>query len=182
MVMRLPREKLAELKDRIEFCINRSTITLRELQSLIGVLNFACQVIITGRVFCRRLIDATCNVHKPHPKIRVSKGMKNDLKVWLNFLSNYNGTTVILDQFWSSNSDLEHFADSAVGKGLGFGIYFEGKWSQAYWPASWQDSDILSYITLLELFPVVAALHIWDTCLKKKIYFFTSTIFQLFLS
>lgn len=76
MVMRLPRKKLAELKDRIEFCINRSTISLRELQSLIGVLNFACQVIITGRAFCRRLIDATCNVHKPHQKIRVSKGMK----------------------------------------------------------------------------------------------------------
>jgi hypothetical protein len=39
--------------------------------------------------------------------------MKNDLKVWLNFLSNYNGTTVILDQFWSSNSDLELLTDSA---------------------------------------------------------------------
>ena len=144
--MRLLREKLVELKDKIEFCINRSKITLRELQSLIGVLNFACQVIITGRAFCRRLIDATCNVHKPHHKIRASKGMKNDLKVWLNFLSNYNGTTVILDQFWSSNSDLELLTDSAGGKGLGFEIYFEGKWSQACWPASWQDSDIFFLI------------------------------------
>lgn len=146
MVMRLLREKLVELKDKIEFCINRSKITLRELQSLIGVLNFACQVIITGRAFCRRLIDATSNMHKPHHKIRASKGMKNDLKVWLNFLSNYNGTTAILDQFWSSNSDLELLTDSAGGKGLGFEIYFEGKWSQACWPASWQDSDIFFLI------------------------------------
>ena len=41
-------------------------------------------------------------------------------------------------------------------------------WSQACRPASWQDNDILSDITFLELFPVVAALHIWGTCLKNK--------------
>jgi hypothetical protein len=52
--------------------------------------------------FWRRLIDATCKFCKPH-KTRVNVGMKEDLKVWLLFLSNCNGTTVILDKFWSSS-------------------------------------------------------------------------------
>jgi hypothetical protein len=32
--------------------------------------------------------------------------MKEDLKVWLTFLSNYNETTVIVDKVWSSSTTL----------------------------------------------------------------------------
>ena len=66
-------------------------------------------------VFSRRLIDATCKLRKHHHKTRVTVGMKEDLKVWLTFLSNYNGTTVILDKVWSSSTTLELFTDSAGG-------------------------------------------------------------------
>ena len=52
-------------------------ISLRQLQSLIGLLNFACQVVAPGRAFCRRLIDAS--VKKPHHKIRVSQAMREDI-------------------------------------------------------------------------------------------------------
>ena len=90
MVMRLPSETLNELKQKITSCINKAKGTLRELQSLIGSLNFACQVIVPGRAFCRRLIDTTCDVRKPHNKIRLSRGMKEDLGIWLLFLSRYN--------------------------------------------------------------------------------------------
>lgn len=71
--------------------------------------------------FSRRLIDATCKLRKPHHKPRVTVGMKEDLKVWLTFLSNYNGTTIILDKFWTSSATLELFTDSAGG--LGKGVY-----------------------------------------------------------
>jgi hypothetical protein len=54
-----------------------------------------------------------------------SQSMKENLNVWLLFLKDYNDTTVMLDQFWSSNSDLELFTDSAGG--IGFGIYFNHK-------------------------------------------------------
>ena len=90
MVMRLPQEKVSEIKERIISCLNCHKITLRELQSLIGILNFACQVIVPGRTFSRRLINATCKFRKPHHKTRVTVGMKEDLKIWLTFLSNYN--------------------------------------------------------------------------------------------
>jgi hypothetical protein len=48
----------------------------------------------------------------------------------------YNGTTVILDQFWSSNYELNLFSDSAGGKGKGFGICPDRKWVQACWSNS----------------------------------------------
>jgi hypothetical protein len=39
MVMKLPQEKVSEIKERIISCLNSHKITLRELQSLIGILN-----------------------------------------------------------------------------------------------------------------------------------------------
>jgi hypothetical protein len=43
--LRLPLARLVDIKTRLEYCINIKKITLREQQSLIGLLNFACQVV-----------------------------------------------------------------------------------------------------------------------------------------
>jgi hypothetical protein len=172
MVMRLPGGKLIELRNKIESCLACTKISLRYLQSLIGSLNFACQVIVPGRAFCRRLIDATCNVCRPHHKIRATLAMQDDLIVWLSFLSNYNGTTVILDHFWSSKYQLNLFSDSAGGKGKGFGICHDRKCAQACWSNSWISSGILTDITFLELFPVVIALNIWGESLRNINFLF----------
>ena len=70
---------------------------LFQLYVFLGLFIFACKVVALGRAFSRRLINATCNVTKPHHRIRVSQEMREDLKVWLSFLSDYNGSTVMLD-------------------------------------------------------------------------------------
>jgi hypothetical protein len=89
-----------------------------------------------------------------------------DQHAWAHFRY---GTTVILDQFWSSNYELNLFSDSAGGKGKGFGICSDRKWVQACWSNSWVSSGILTDITFLELFPVVIALNIWGESLRKNI-------------
>ena len=106
MELRLPLEKLTELRQRIKLLLGCKNTTLREIQSIIGLLNFACQVVDPGRGFCRRLIDVTCKVKKSWRKVRISVGMKKDLQVLLNFLDSYNGVSVILDHFWTSNEVL----------------------------------------------------------------------------
>ena len=70
---------------------------LFQLYVFLGLFIFACKVVALGRAFSRRLINATCKVTKPHHRIRVSQEMREDLKVWLSFLSDYNGSTVMLD-------------------------------------------------------------------------------------
>ena len=118
MIMRLPQEKVSEIKERIISCLNSHKITLRELQSLIGILNFACQISVPGGTCSRRLIDATCKLRKPNHKTRATVGIKEDLKVWKIFLSNYNRATVILDKFWSSNFRIVHRQCGGYGKGV----------------------------------------------------------------
>lgn len=168
MELRLPSDKLNELKQTLEFFIQTEKVTLRQLQSLIGMLNFACQAVVPGRAFCRRLIDATCNIQKPHYRIRVTNAMREDLQVWVVFLSQYNGVSVMLDSQWTSNDAIQLYTDSAGGKNRGIGIYFQGRYIHEVWPSDWADLGILKDITFLEIFPVFVVLHIWGPELKNK--------------
>jgi hypothetical protein len=125
MELRLSSEKISEIKITLELFMHVMKVTLRQLQSLIGLLNFACQVIAPGWAFCRRLVDATCGVRKAHHKIRISKSIKEDLIIWKTFLSNYNGVTVMLDTACTSADSIEFFTDS-VGDKQGFRNIFSG--------------------------------------------------------
>ncbi len=107
MVVRIPREKITEVIEKIEQIIACKKATLKKLQSLIGSLNFCCRAIAVGRPFCRRLINATCGAARPFHRIRVSKNMKLDLQLWLEFFKHSNGISVFHDRFWVTNSDEE---------------------------------------------------------------------------
>ena len=71
MEARLPQEKLDKCQAIISAFLKRRKVSLQEIQSLTGLLNFACSVvIIPGRAFLRRLIDLTLGVIRPHFRIR----------------------------------------------------------------------------------------------------------------
>ena len=72
------------------------------------------------------------------------------------------------DQFSLSNEDANIFTDSAAMVGLGFGIYFESHWCAARWPVEWHTDGHTSDITILELFPVLVSIAIWDYMLQNK--------------
>lgn len=172
MTMRLPSDKLLELRQKIITAIQAKKISLRDMQSLLGSLNFACRVIAPGRAFCRRLINSTLGIKKPYHKIRISVDMRKDLNLWLHFLRSYNGITLISDPNWLSDDTLQLYTDSAGGESGGFGIYFAGHWSQGTWPVRWVEEGLTRDMTLLELFPVVAAIVTWsNSFLNKKLLF-----------
>ena len=166
MVVRIPKEKITEVIQKIKLVLGSRKTTVREMQSLIGSLNFCCRAIIVGRPFCRRLIDSICGLTKAHYHVRISKGIRLDLQMWLRFFQNHNGVSVFHDRLWVSNADEQLFTDSAAAHG--FGIYFKGHWTYAKWPLQWYTSGITDDITTLELFPILVALHVWGDKLKNK--------------
>ena len=56
---RLPDEKLEKCFNLVEAFLHRKNVTLEEIHSLCGLLNFACQVIHPGQTFLRRLFELT---------------------------------------------------------------------------------------------------------------------------
>ena len=67
---RLPEDKVRRCVTLLSVFLNRKKATLRELQSLIGLLNFTCSVVIPGRAFLRRIIDLTIGVTHPAHRVR----------------------------------------------------------------------------------------------------------------
>lgn len=163
--VKIPEDKLSEIKRLVnEFQTSKPKTTLRELQSLIGKLNFACRAVVPGRAFCRRLIDATTGVKQPHHRIRITEAMREDLRVWDSFLKHYNGVSIILGDNWVDNRVLNLYTDAAGS--VGFGAFFNGHWAAGTWPEAWGESD--PDITFKELFPIVLALHLWGSCFQNQ--------------
>jgi hypothetical protein len=84
--MSLPPDKLSDALEKINTMSRRKKVTLRELQSLIGTLNFATKVVIPGRAFLRRLIDLTVGYLRPNHHISLNKEARADLQAWSIFL------------------------------------------------------------------------------------------------
>ena len=127
MVIRIPQDKLTEVKGKLELTIKKRKITLRDLQSLVGSLNFCAKAIPSVRAFNRRFCDAMCGIQRSNHFIRVTLGMKEDIKTWLTFLENFNGTLAFGESEWLSNSKIHLFTDSVGNPDLGCGVYFSGR-------------------------------------------------------
>ena len=105
MCVQIPDNKVQELLKEINIIAFSKKVTLKQLQSLCGILAFCSRALPAGRTFSRRLYMATAKASKPYHYIRVSRNMFDDLMVWKLFLENFNGVSYILDKDWVSNVD-----------------------------------------------------------------------------
>lgn len=168
MEARLPEDKLEKCKTLLSDFQKRRKVTLKELQSLVGLLNFTCSVVLPGRAFLRRLIDLTKGVRKPHHRIRMNMNCRKDILVWKTFLEQFNGRTFFLEERWSHSTQFKLYTDAAGSKG--YGAIFGNHWLFGAWPESWKSLNI----AFLELFPIVIALHVWGPRMNNQcVSFFT---------
>ncbi|XP_053547443.1 uncharacterized protein LOC128639207 isoform X2 [Bombina bombina] len=122
---RLPVDKVRKMLTEVRRLAAAQFCTLKELQSVLGLLNFAGRVIPMGRIFLKRMERMLPGVTSPKDKLMVNKDMKED-HVWDLFLSDFNGICI-----WRTPQtparDLHLFTDAAGG--FGYGAYFNGEWS-----------------------------------------------------
>ena len=165
---RLPADKIAKTQGLLLSFLTRKKATLQEVQSLIGLLNFACSVVIPGRAFLRRLIDLTKGIKCATHFIRLSRSVKADLSMWKSFLDDFNGRSFFLDDCWSTSSSLNLYTDAAAG--FGFGAIFGQFWCFGAWPDQWKTLNIV----ILEFYPIVLSVLLWGHLMQnQRIIFFT---------
>ncbi len=166
MQARLPHDKVNRLQTTLEQFQHRRSCTLKELQSLIGTLNFACRVVPPGRSFLQRMIDLTRSVLKPHHHIKLSSGFFQDLKMWKDFISNWNGENFFLLSEWYASDTLNLHTDASGS--LGFRGIFGKKWFQGKWQPHQQLGQPGISIAWQELFAIVVACQIWGGLLADQ--------------
>lgn len=123
--IRLPADRLERLKSEIKAFQNKRTATLRQLQSLIGTLNYACAVVPPGRTFLRRIINLTRGLLNTFHYRNLDKKARADLKAWAIFLDHYNGKGFFPPGIEHTSSSIHLFTDTS---NLGFGCTFGRKW------------------------------------------------------
>ena len=164
MTIAIPESKLSDLKTQLNDIVGKKKVTLKQLQSLAGLLTFCCRAIPSARAFNRRFYAAMAGVKKSFHYIKVSKGMRDVANMWLQFLDKFNGTNCISPINWLSENVSHLFTDSSR---KGCGAYCNGEWSFMVWPSHWS-LDHLQDMTFLELIPIILAMHLWFEKFKNS--------------
>ena len=162
MYSSIPDEKVEKFSKLIDEFLVAKSVTLKKLQSLTGMLNFCCGVINPARIFSRRLYNLTIGVSKHYHHVKLTIDVKDDLLVWKKFLSQYNKRTFFLDYIWKNSTVLKLYTDASTS--VGYGAVFGDHWFSGVWDKSCNGL----HISILELYPICAALDIWGECLRNK--------------
>lgn len=166
--IRLPGDKLRKCSELLDKFIQMDICTLKEMQSLVGVLNFACSVVQPGRAFLRRMINLTMNVSETQRFLHLTEEVKEDMRIWQKFLNEYNGISMFLNENFLSSNILELHTDAA--QSLGYGGLYNTRWFFGSFPDSWKDLNIMT----LEFYPIIIALELWGSLWSNhSILFFT---------
>ena len=97
MEMRVPAEKLQEIKSEIRLWMRRTTITKKELQSLLGKLFWISRVVKHSRVFLGRMLDQLRSMagKQDNKKVKLLEETRKDITWWANYVEHYNGVELI---------------------------------------------------------------------------------------
>lgn len=167
MEARLPIEKINRIQTFIQDILAKTSVTKRELLQLLGHFNFAAQVVRPGRAFTSYLIAVSTTVKQLHYHVRLSKQSKEDLRMWLHFLKQWNGVSVFYESKLTSNADFELYTDAAST--TGYGGYFQGRWFAEQWSdelQAWTNQPLS--MAFRELYPIVVAALLWGTMWTGK--------------
>jgi hypothetical protein len=183
MEARLDDSRLAELRSLCLAWQSKGTASAVELQSLAGKLNFACSVVRPGRIFIRHILQQIRAISamrssrdgRPLPRlaqVRVPQGVREDVTWWVQFLPQWNGSSLLYDLEWADAPSISLQTDACQ---TGYGGHYEGRWFAGRWsPAvlAIAHTETTLSMPFLELLALVIAAgtfgHLWQ---RKKITF-----------
>jgi hypothetical protein len=151
----LPDKKLAEVKQLVAQWVTKKKATKRELQCIVGRLNWCSRVVRGGRTFLRNLINLICKVKQPHHYVRIGAAAHADLLWWGTGLSLFHGSSPFLNDLPVPGAVFS--TDACLEGGAG---HFAGDWFYVDWVRDF-GTDFDSNINVLELKCVLIAVKRW---------------------
>jgi len=156
--VRLPQRKLAELRELIRQRQGRRSCLMNDLESLVGTLAHAAQVVPPGKTFLRCMFELKAAVRHVKGKFRLNSGFKSDVLWWATFLESWNGTSKIAGQTWQE-ARTHIWTDVSGSYGCGVWDPASGEWIQlAVDRQTRMDEESIS---TKELLPIVLACATW---------------------
>lgn len=142
--------KLLTLRQLLEI-MGKKKCTLKEIQSVLGHLNYVCRVVSPEWAFCAWLAHATVGVRKPCNCIWICKGY---VRIWQ---FGWNSWITLMGSL--SGRHLQVYSDAAGS--LEFGLLYN-RWSAQLWPREWVGSDFLQVLDFFWVSPIMVAICLWQ--------------------
>jgi hypothetical protein len=165
MTASLSALKLAEIAQLLHIWQGKTSADVRELQSLTGVLNWACKVVRPGRSYLRRIIDHTTSLADHHTQHPIPRTVQLDIEWWADFMPEWNGVSLLYELEWRNAPDINIETDACTtGYGARFGRHWiAGVWTPDQLKAAQTPKGIsMPYLELLALTLGVATwAHLW---------------------
>ena len=150
MTMRIPDTKMAEIKEVLGEWEGRQRATLREMQRLLGVLQFVASVSPPARIFTNRMLENLRDAPLRGME-SLSLGFKKDLKFFTNLWPDYNGVRILNKGCIPAQSELELDACTT-----GCGAYNRHQYYSEEFPSAVQgEQHIIAHLELLNVFVAV---------------------------
>ena len=163
MTIEVTSDRLKEIRALIQFWLNKKFASLKEIQSLLGKLNFVAACVKPSRIFVSRLLVWLKVLYKgSQTQHLIPIYVKKDLLWWHRFLPLYNGVSMMLTEEWSEPDEIF----SSVSLLQGCGGFWQGKFFHVEFPQSILVQNY--HITILEMFAVVLAARLWSKFFKGK--------------
>ena len=163
MYISLPSDKLYDLMAELKRWEKKRTMMKKQLQQVVGKLQFAASCVRAARVFTNRLIDAI-TVMDETGRYTITQEIRRDLSWWKLFLHEYNGKSImwmeqrlVMDEVFATDSCL-----------TGAGGFCSGSCFHTTFPEvvySWQKCV---HIAHFELLAILLAVRAWSRLIVGK--------------
>ena len=179
----IPQEKIVKARNAVQLIVGKRNkkATIKELQSLTGMLNFLNKAIIPGRAFTRRMYakipkiaydkNHTDSKLKTYHHVKLDKEFLGDCTVWLQFLQSCTPRQIcrpFLDlNILETSEELNFYTDASCAVEKGFGCIFDTSFSWGQWEPGYIENCQPS-IQYLELFGLCMGLFIWQEKLANR--------------
>ena len=168
MVMRVPSDKLEEIREELSLWVRKTTTSKKSLQKLLGRLFWISRCIQFSRAFMSRLLNQLKSMHglADHKKVKLSQDCKDDIQWWARYVRRFNGTELIYPTD-PLNLSLDQLLDTTAivccgdAQPMGGGSYCGNQYWSRPFPSWLQDPTIP--IHLKEFWVILVSSWLWSS-------------------
>ena len=164
MTVEVTEDRLNEIRLLLRTWLDREKATLKDIQSLIGKLNFVAACVKPGRIFISRLMKWLKVLYKEKPGTLhlIPEFAKKDILWWYRFLPHYNGISMMIYEEWCQ-PDFIFSSDACLS---GCGGFWQGNYFHSIFPEFILRKKL--NINILEMLSIIICLKIWGKYFKGK--------------
>jgi hypothetical protein len=169
MSISLGPDKIATIIELLDQWMDCDTCSMKQLQSVIGTLQWAANVVTHGRTFIQRLRDleheyVEIENHTDESAITINDESREDAEWWRTFIRQWNGISLLWDQEWLEDQHVLQPHTDACNTGYGAVCgkeWFQGQWTQEEEDMANDGTSQRASMPWKELYALVTAAATW---------------------